>query len=415
MKNNKGFTLLEMLAILVVLAFITIITVPAIGNIIEKTKKNTSTESAYGYIEALKEHMATLPLDGIETELEGTYVITNGNISGYNLETQTIKTKGKKPTNGYIIYSENVIQQGCLTIGDYKVTLNNKKVESIEKGACEVVASSNTLEPVDVTGGLRERVLTLYASEIADAKNYFIVYRNNFESADLILYYNSNFTYQLQIVEPNDSSTDIPYWRLYIPESCTGKINITMSENGENLDSCGPRYYTGRLQFWDSNQNHNIEMFGYPSNINNFQTYKKLFGKVITESNYETIKLDEVLTLPSSYNNTTCRDYMVLTYNSNAQFYCITGDAGFTYNPSNKQFTFNYNNSHMYRFKYDSNWDIVFDRDMDWTYMLNDMYKNYDILDLIVLSTFDIKDSNNNIVYPKNTTIEKLTTNYVAQ
>ena len=410
MKNNKGFTLLEMLAILVVLAFITIITVPAIGNIIEKTKKNTSTESAYGYIEALKEHMATLPLDGIETELEGTYVITNGNISGYNLETQTIKTKGKKPTNGYIVYSENVIQQGCLTIGDYKVTLNNKKVESIEKGACEVVAASNTLEPIDVTGGLRERVLTLYASEIADAKNYFIVYRNNFESADLILYPSQNYNFQMRVTEPSNTTTNIPYFDLHIIGSYTAYAGITMESSATSTYSGSDRYFSG-IQTSSPN-NVSIEMPKYPANINDYQIYKNNFGKVPTKENYQIIHLDEVLTLPSSYNNTTCRDYMVLTYNSNAQFYCITGDAGFTYNPSNKQFTFNYNNGHMYRFKYDSNWDIVFDRDMDWTYMLNDMYKNYDILDLIVLSTFDIKDSNNNIVYPKNTTVEKLTTNY---
>jgi len=138
MKNNKGFTLLELLAILIVLALITIITIPAIGNIQQNAKKNTATESAYGYIEALKEYMATYELDNGDINLNGTYIITNGAISGYNLESQIIKIKGTKPKNGYIVYSEDTIQEGCLTIGKYKITLNNKKVESTEEGECVI-------------------------------------------------------------------------------------------------------------------------------------------------------------------------------------------------------------------------------------------------------------------------------------
>jgi type IV pilus assembly protein PilA len=39
MKNNKGFTLIELLAVIVVLAIILIIAVPAIGNIIENSRR----------------------------------------------------------------------------------------------------------------------------------------------------------------------------------------------------------------------------------------------------------------------------------------------------------------------------------------------------------------------------------------
>lgn len=85
MKNNKGFTLLELLAILIVLALITIITIPAIGNVMKSAKKNTATESAYGYIEALKEYMATYSMEN-DISLNGTYAINDGKISGYNLE-----------------------------------------------------------------------------------------------------------------------------------------------------------------------------------------------------------------------------------------------------------------------------------------------------------------------------------------
>ena len=409
MKKKNAFTLIELLAIIVVLAIIFVITVPTILNIMDKSKKGAAEQSAINYKDAIQKFYSSKLYKNRKMKLNGTYTVENGKLIGIFVEeeeTKEIEVSGRKPVNGTMIYENNKFISGCLTINGYKVELDGDTITTT-KGDCSIVP--------DITGGLRERVLTLYANEIANAKNYFIVYRNNFESADLILYYSNNFTYQLQIVEPNNSSTDIPYWRLYIPESCIGKYGITMNNSGESSIDCGPRWYVGGLQFWETGDTDYLEMFGYPANISSFQTYKKFFGKIITGTNNKTIKLDEVLTLPSSYNNTPCRDYMVLTYNSNAQFYCITGDAGFTYNASNKNLIFNYNNGHMYRFKYDSNWNIVFDADVNWAGLYNNDYKNHDILDIIVLSTFDIKDTNNNIVYPKNTTIEKLTTNYTAQ
>lgn len=411
MKKKNAFTLIELLAIIVILAIIAVITVPIILNVIENSKKGAVQDSALGYKDAVQKYYTSELYNSRTIKLDGNYTISEGNITGVfdgeTEETKEIPVSGTKPTNGILTYSNNKLTSGCLTFGEYKTELNADGTITTTKGDCNV--------EIDVTGGLRERVLTLYANEIANAKNYFIVYRNNFESADLILYYGNNFTYQLQIVEPNNSSTDIPYWRLYIPESCIGKYGITMNNSGESNIGCGPRWYVGGLQFWETGDTDYLEMFGYPANIDSFQTYKKFFGKIITGTNNKVIKLDEVLTLPSSYNNTPCRDYMVLTYNSNAQFYCITGDAGFTYNASNKNLIFNYNNGHMYRFKYDSYWNIVFDEDVNWAGLYNNDYKNHDILDIILLSTFDIKDTNNNIVYPKNTTIEKLTTNYTAQ
>ena len=416
MKNKKGFTLLELLAILIVLALLTIITIPVIGNVMKSAKKNTATESAYGYIEALKEHMATYSMEN-DISLNGTYVVNNGNISGYNLESQTVKTKGTKPTNGYIVYSEDIIQEGCLTIGEYKIMLNNKKVESTEEGECETVTSSEPIEPIepiDITNGLRERVLTLYSNEIASASNYFIVYRNNFGSADLIIYPSQNYNFQMRVTEPSNTNTNIPYFDLHIIGSYTAYAGITMESSATSTYSGSDRYFSG-IQTSSPN-NVSIEMPKYPANINDYQIYKNNFGKVPTTENYRRINLDEVLTLPSSYNNTPCRDYMVLTYSGNAQFYCITGDATFTYDTTNKRLNFNYNNGHMYRYKYNTNnWNIVFDADVNWNSLNNYDYMNNDILDIILLSTFDIKDANNNIVYPKNTTIEKLTTNYVAQ
>lgn len=410
MKKKNAFTLIELLAIIVVLAIIFVITVPTILNIMDKSKKGAAEQSAINYKDAVQKFYASKIYKNRTMKLNGTYTVEDGKLTGIFMndteETKEIEVSGKKPVNGTMIYENNKFISGCLTINGYKVELNADETITTTKGDCSIVP--------DVTDGLKERVLTLYANEIASAQNYFIVYRNNFESADLILYPSQNYNFQMRITEPSNKNTNIPYFDLHIIGSYTAYAGITMESSATSTYSGSDRYFSG-IQTSSPN-NVSIEMPKYPTNINNYQIYKNNFGKIPTTENYRRINLDEVLTLPSSYNNTTCRDYMVLTYNGNAQFYCITGDAGFTYNPSSKNLTFNYNNGHMYRYKYNTeNWNIVFDADVNWTSLNNYDYKNKDILDIIVLSTFDIKDSNNNIVYPKNTTMEKLTTNYTAQ
>ncbi len=52
MRKNHGFTLLELLAVIVILAVISLIATPLIMNVIEDAKKESARESAYGIIKA---------------------------------------------------------------------------------------------------------------------------------------------------------------------------------------------------------------------------------------------------------------------------------------------------------------------------------------------------------------------------
>ena len=49
-ENYRGFTLVELLAIIVILAIIALITTPIILNIIEKSRLNTAKDKAWGTI-----------------------------------------------------------------------------------------------------------------------------------------------------------------------------------------------------------------------------------------------------------------------------------------------------------------------------------------------------------------------------
>ena len=56
--NNKGFTLIELIMVIAILALLSIILIPVSGNIIEKGKKNNCEDTIDGVIAAAKLYVA---------------------------------------------------------------------------------------------------------------------------------------------------------------------------------------------------------------------------------------------------------------------------------------------------------------------------------------------------------------------
>ena len=132
MKKNKAFTLIELLAIIVILAIIAVITVPIILNIIENSKMGAATDSAYGYKDSVNKWYVSKLQDDNSYTLNGDYTVSDGKFN--NIE---IPLSGTKPSNGNLHYTNNSLDGGCLTIGDYKVTFKRDgSIESTEKGNC---------------------------------------------------------------------------------------------------------------------------------------------------------------------------------------------------------------------------------------------------------------------------------------
>ena len=135
MKNKKGFTLIELLAIIVILAIIAVITVPIILNIIENSRKGAATDSAYGFKDAVHtayvEKLATYN----DLKLNGTYTVKNDgslepsdentDFGDNDVHSLPVTVSGTIPSSGSLTYSNNVLTEGWLVIGDYKVTFNS--------------------------------------------------------------------------------------------------------------------------------------------------------------------------------------------------------------------------------------------------------------------------------------------------
>ena len=92
-EKNKGFTLVELLAVIVILALIALIATPIILNVINDAKKQAAKDSAYGYMDAIEKAIIA---NDVEEEENFPTSDSNG---CYNLKelNEKVNIKGTKP------------------------------------------------------------------------------------------------------------------------------------------------------------------------------------------------------------------------------------------------------------------------------------------------------------------------------
>ena len=142
-KKRNAFTLIELLAVIVVLAIIALIATPIVMNTIKQSKKGAAERSADSFVKQVETAVATERLNGNVME-DGEYEVTSdGNLckdkSTSCGDDQKIKIEmsGTKPTSGKVKITNGVAQISTkLTVGDYDVKYNteSKKYEATEKG-----------------------------------------------------------------------------------------------------------------------------------------------------------------------------------------------------------------------------------------------------------------------------------------
>ena len=131
MKNKKGFTLTELLAVITILAAIALITAPIIVNTINESRESTNTVSATNYIRAVDTTIRTETLDDLVVE-DGFYKIANdGNICLNELkngkcigEKLKITAKGNKPIKGNVTIEDDEVTRATIIYDEFTVELN---------------------------------------------------------------------------------------------------------------------------------------------------------------------------------------------------------------------------------------------------------------------------------------------------
>lgn len=124
MKNNmKGFTLVELLAVIVILAIIALVTTPVILGVIENSRKDAAADKAWGTIEAVK-------LAYTQAQMKSEFVSTSNSVDFSKSSDQwtiggtdvKVSISGDQPTEGTVTIDTSTGNGTCsgLKFGDYK-------------------------------------------------------------------------------------------------------------------------------------------------------------------------------------------------------------------------------------------------------------------------------------------------------
>ena len=137
-EKNKGFTLVELLAVIVILAIIALIATPIILNIIKDAKRSAAKDSAYGYIDAVEKYIVlaktqtgNYKLELVPTEdKELTCETKEECIKDTGLIGEVNKTiKGTKPSKIKLIIKGSEVSIGTeITVDGFVFTYDGKKL-----------------------------------------------------------------------------------------------------------------------------------------------------------------------------------------------------------------------------------------------------------------------------------------------
>ena len=137
--NSKAFTLIELLAVIVVLAIIAMIAIPVILGVIDKAKLGALKDSAYGLVEASELYLAKNMGKEIETK---EFTCSDGTcLSG----TEKISYKGNIDSGRIRVYSDSKIEL-CIT--------NNKNAALKTVASKEVTVSAGTCNYDELSYGV---------------------------------------------------------------------------------------------------------------------------------------------------------------------------------------------------------------------------------------------------------------------
>ena len=114
---KKGFTLIELMAVIVILGVLALIMVPVTSNMISKAREKSALESAQNYLKLLGQELSLGEMEDNSLD-DGEYTIDD-------INEKDIVVKGNKPDSGNINITDGKIGDSVLVFGDY--TFNCRK------------------------------------------------------------------------------------------------------------------------------------------------------------------------------------------------------------------------------------------------------------------------------------------------
>jgi len=161
--NKKGFTLVELLAVIVILAVIALIATPVVLNMIEDSRKGASESSALSYVEQVENTIVTKSMNATDsTNYDGRYQVIGNTFSKqevmFNVDLKGEKIDGNYPNE--VIIEKGAVKEAHLKLGQYYVTyLNENNKVSYCSSKEGYLKNCNSEEIIEVTVDYKETIL----------------------------------------------------------------------------------------------------------------------------------------------------------------------------------------------------------------------------------------------------------------
>ena len=341
--KKKGFTLVELLAVIVILAIIALITLPLITGVVEKARKGSAVSSAYGYVDAVEKYMMMHYLNSekypITLEKGQTYQISKKEFKtnlGLNLIENVyaegtlylndfITVKGVKPSSGTVtIGNNNTVEKANIVTNSYLVECNGKKCEAKRKMVVDKTAPVVTLGEATST---KNSITINYTSNdpesgIDNVKCYYKKstdsdYTNSVDGNNGVceitgLNGGNNYTYKVKAINGDglDSSE--------VSSIETKKICTVTRQNADTLTVGDVVTCEGDTFYYLGEEGNNAKLFAkYCLNSNSEQSSTNQVTVPFSSTNYMNGKVGNGLT----YNNVDSSWYFVYDINSTQYTY----------------------------------------------------------------------------------------------
>ena len=167
--KKDGFTLVELLAVVVILAVVALIATPIILNVINDAKKSSIKQSAIGYVDAVEKTILEKKTN-TDVDYDGKYTIKKDQITKesetasllpiLDLIQLNVNVKGELPTKGNLEIEKSNVISGEFYYNNYLVTLSNDKYK------IQVLSNSSSTD----TSALETEINNLKAELDAEKK-----------------------------------------------------------------------------------------------------------------------------------------------------------------------------------------------------------------------------------------------------
>ena len=157
-KNKKGFTLVELLAVTIILIVIIFLAFTKIKGSSQKSKKNSIKASAISYVKAVN---GITSVGGLTDPK-----FKDGLFTHENFKSEGLKLSGEEPDKAFFILDNFEASYACVQYGAYYVVYENGSYSDTKRGSCSNesrilnIISDSTIE-FDYTGNYQEFTPTI--------------------------------------------------------------------------------------------------------------------------------------------------------------------------------------------------------------------------------------------------------------